>query len=131
VRLFARKLHRPARDVSDEALQRLLDYHWPGNVRELQNVIERAVILTTGPKVSSDAIWLPRLPGPAARPVGPETVTTLAEADRRAIRAALDASSWRISGAAGAAERLGTKPTTLHAKMKKLGIHRPRRGSAK
>ncbi|MGD9904932.1 MAG: sigma 54-interacting transcriptional regulator, partial [Vicinamibacterales bacterium] len=131
VRVFARRLRRPARDVTDEALQRLLDYHWPGNVRELQNVLERAVILTTGAKVSSDAIWLPRLPGPAVRPAGPETVTTLAEADRRAILAALDASGWRISGAAGAAERLGTKPTTLHAKMKKLGIQRPRRGSTK
>jgi len=126
VRRFARKLRRPAREVAAEALQRLLDYRWPGNVRELQNVIERAVILTSGTQVSSEAIWLPRMSGPAAPGGGPEMVTTLAEADRRAILAALDASGWRISGAAGAAERLGTRPTTLHAKMKKLGIQRPR-----
>jgi formate hydrogenlyase transcriptional activator len=129
VERYARKLRRPAREVSDEALQRLLDYDWPGNVRELQNVIERAVILTAGRRVTTEAIWLPRLPRPTT--TAPVAVTTLAEADRRAIRAALDAAGGRVSGPDGAADRLGTKPTTLHAKMKKLGITRPRRLSAK
>jgi formate hydrogenlyase transcriptional activator len=123
-RLFARKLACPASEVSDQAVQRLLAYAWPGNVRELQNVMERAAILSTTTVVQPDAIWLPRRRlGPAleTRPA----VTTLAEADRRAILAALEACRWRISGAGGAAEKLGTRPTTLHAKMKKLGIRRP------
>jgi formate hydrogenlyase transcriptional activator len=124
---FARRLRRPARELADDALQRLLEYHWPGNVRELQNVIERAVILTPGAVVSSDAIWLPKPTPPAAPGADAAGVTTLADADRRAILAALELASWRISGAGGAAERLGTKPTTLHAKMKKLGIRRPPR----
>jgi transcriptional regulator with GAF, ATPase, and Fis domain len=50
---------------------------------------------------------------------------TLADAERRAIVAALEATHWKISGVGGAAGQLGLKPTTLHAKMKKLGIHRP------
>jgi transcriptional regulator with GAF, ATPase, and Fis domain len=52
-------------------------------------------------------------------------VVTLAEAERRAILAALHAARWRVSGPGGAAAHLGLKPTTLHAKMKKLGIKRP------
>jgi formate hydrogenlyase transcriptional activator len=124
-RMFARKLARPASEVSDQAVQRLLGYAWPGNVRELQNVMERAAILSTTTVVQPDAIWLPRRRlGPALEP-RPAAVTTLAEADRRAILAALEACRWRISGAGGAAEKLGAKPTTLHAKMKKLGIRRP------
>jgi transcriptional regulator with GAF, ATPase, and Fis domain len=59
-------------------------------------------------------------PAPAA-PVVP-----FSEAERHAILRALDLTAWRISGGGGAAELLGLKPTTLHAKMKKLGIHRPR-----
>ncbi len=54
-------------------------------------------------------------------------MATLVDAERGAILAALEATSWRISGAGGAAERLAMKPTTLHAKMKKLGIRRAAR----
>jgi formate hydrogenlyase transcriptional activator len=50
---------------------------------------------------------------------------TLADADRRAILDALETARWRVSGPGGAADLLNLKPTTLHAKMKKLGIHRP------
>ena len=126
LQVFARKLGRPALRVSAAAMQRLLAYPWPGNVRELQNVMERAVILCNEPVVQPSEIWLPRRR--FAPPAGQaRDVTTLAETDRRAILAALDACGWRISGRGGAADRLGTKPTTLHAKMKKLGIRRPAR----
>jgi transcriptional regulator of acetoin/glycerol metabolism len=107
-------------------MKKLLAYQWPGNVRELQNVIERAVILSGEQTVSAEAIWLPRLPA-ITRPRESEPVVTLVEAERRAIAAALDETGWRISGAGGAAEHLGMKPTTLHAKLKKLGIRRPAR----
>jgi transcriptional regulator of acetoin/glycerol metabolism len=87
--------------------------------------MERAAILSTTTVVQPDAIWLPRRRLGPALETRPAAVTTLAEADRRAILAALEACRWRISGAGGAAEKLGTKPTTLHAKMKKLGVRRP------
>jgi formate hydrogenlyase transcriptional activator len=124
---FAKKLGRPAARLSRAAQLRLRTYQWPGNVRELQNVMERAVILSTAAEVPADAIWLPRRGPTVLSSPHKSEVTTLADADRRAIAAALDASGWKVSGVGGAAERLGTKPTTLHAKMKKLGIKRPSR----
>ena len=123
-RYFSGRLRRSITGVAPAALQRLRDYSWPGNVRELQNVIERAVILTSGPVLNADVIGL----SPTAhqqRDDHPTPVVALAEAERRAILAGLEAAKWRVSGHGGAAERLELKATTLHAKMKKLGIHRP------
>jgi formate hydrogenlyase transcriptional activator len=124
---FANKLRKPVVDIAGAALDKLHAYTWPGNVRELQNVIERAVILSTGASVSADAIVLDSHvpPSVAANDEQHEPVLTLAEAERRAILTALDVTRWRISGPDGAAERLGMRPTTLHAKMKRLGIRRP------
>jgi formate hydrogenlyase transcriptional activator len=120
---FATKLRKRVDSFATDALRRLPDYDWPGNVLELQNVIERAVVLTDRPIVESDAIMISSShPASSTRAAG---LMTLADAERRAILAALEGAHWRISGAGGAAERLGLKPTTLHAKMKKLGVHRP------
>jgi formate hydrogenlyase transcriptional activator len=124
VRRAAEKLKRPAATLSERALARLSQYDWPGNVRELQNVIERAVILTSGAIVEEAAIAL--MPSSGASHEGALPAPgTIADAERRAIRSALAASNWHISGSGGAAEILGLKPTTLHARMKKLGIRRP------
>lgn len=139
--VFAMKLRKPVNDIGPAALARLHDYPWPGNVRELQNVIERAVILSTGPIIESDIIALPqRTPSapPSVTPladagsvdaqdgrVAQAEMMSLADAERQAIHRALEATRWRISGPAGAAELLGLRPTTLHAKMKKLDIRRP------
>jgi formate hydrogenlyase transcriptional activator len=136
VRRFAARQHKPVPRLADEVLQRLTEYHWPGNIRELQNVIERAVILVRGAVIKSELIAL-QAPGdeegvivselPARVPSAPSgaTVVPFSEAERGAILRALEVCGWRISGHHGAAEMLGLKPTTLHAKMKKLGIHRP------
>jgi formate hydrogenlyase transcriptional activator len=133
---FAGRLHMGRPRVSPDAMQRLRDYEWPGNVRELQNVMERAVLLARGGEITAELIplTLPRpspLPTPAALEVEPAPANRehlpFAEAERRAILHALEATGWRISGPRGAAEMLGLKPTTLHAKMKKLGIRRPGR----
>ena len=113
----------------------LVTYEWPGNVRELQNVVERAVILAhdrligpdlilvrspTGP-VDAPAITAratePSLERPAERPQLTSGAVPFSEAERRAILRALSLTGWRISGRGGAAEVLGLKPTTLHAKM--------------
>lgn len=125
----ATRLRRPARSLSAEAVQKLMEYPWPGNVRELQNVMERAAILATTSVVPLDAIWLPAV-GALPTTLGTSDMLTLVEAERHAILAALDATNWRISGVGGAADRLDMKPTTLHAKMKKLGVRRPTRAKA-
>jgi formate hydrogenlyase transcriptional activator len=122
---FSAKLRKDIQQVTPAALRQLQAYDWPGNIRELQNVIERAVILTSGTTIDVDAITVTAgLHHRSAMTSSAETVT-LAEAERNAILAALSGSHWRVSGAGGAAERLGLRPTTLHAKMKKLGIRRP------
>jgi formate hydrogenlyase transcriptional activator len=97
-----------------EALQR---YSWPGNVRELRNVIERSLILNTGPILRAE---VPNLEdGPNRKMRGLDKV----ESDY--FLEVLQATKWRIRGKGGAAEILNVKPTTLEAKIKKLGISRP------
>ena len=123
---FSTKLRKKVDRVTPAALQRLQAEEWPGNIRELQNVMERAVILTKGTAVDTDVIQMASASHPLPSITAhAETVTTLADAERRAILEVLEATHWRVSGLGGAAEVLGLKPTTLHAKMKKLGIHRP------
>ena len=134
VRVFAERQHKPVPRMSAAAVGRMMAYEWPGNVRELQNVVERAVILTKGPVIQLEAVPVGQLapgatasgPRPVAAPEAPPSVLVqFSEAERRAILRALEQTGWRISGGRGAAEILGLKPTTLHAKMKKLGIRRP------
>ena len=91
-------------------------YAWPGNVRELRNVIERAVIISTGPELVVPA------PRPPARM--PQAAMTLTALEIEHIRSVLESTHWRVRGAGGAAQRLGLKPTTLESRMAKLGIVR-------
>jgi formate hydrogenlyase transcriptional activator len=130
----ARRLGKRITGITEDALRQLSSYHWPGNVRELQNVIERAVILCRDDVVNECAIRLGEAvtgaipmstavaPPPTSRPDA--APVTLAEAERAVIIRALRHSGGRVSGPAGAAALLGLKPTTLHAKMKKLGVRR-------
>jgi transcriptional regulator with GAF, ATPase, and Fis domain len=137
VRRYAERQHKPVPRLGPDVLERLVGYDWPGNVRELQNVVERAVILTQGPVMTAELCVLRQgseesapAPAPADAPAARAgragaTVICFADAERHAILRAVELAGWRISGRGGAAEILGLKPTTLHAKMKKLGIHRP------
>jgi transcriptional regulator with GAF, ATPase, and Fis domain len=109
-------------------VQALLAYDWPGNVRELQNVIERAVILSTAdrlhidlaPSASSVTHSSPQ-EVPAGRIL---TEAELHDLERRNLIAALVRTEGKVSGPKGAAELLGVKSTTLNSRMKKLGIKR-------
>jgi formate hydrogenlyase transcriptional activator len=98
----------------------LKSYPWPGNIRELEHVIERAVILSQGSQLELDD-WMPK--GPAS--AGGAPPDTLEEVERSHILAVLHQTAWRVSGEKGAAKILGLNPTTLEARMKKLGISRP------
>jgi formate hydrogenlyase transcriptional activator len=106
--------------ISDRLWTALQHYHWPGNIRELEHVIERAVILTEGPELAIvDWLSTPSQLGDRGR------LPTLEELERDHIVQVLEHSNWRVSGDNGAASILGLKPTTLEARMKKLGIQRP------
>ena len=103
----------------------LAQYAWPGNIREMQNVIERAVILSPD---SSLHIVLGDLPAGAPQAEVPAEVApvTLADAEREHILGALRESDWVLGGPKRAAARLGMARSTLHWRMKKLGLSRPR-----
>jgi formate hydrogenlyase transcriptional activator len=91
-------------------------YSWPGNIRELRNVIERSLILNNGPIFRAEVPNIPRDKAPELR--------RLDEVDTEYLRKVLQSTHWRVRGPGGAAEVLGLKPTTLEARMKKLGIRR-------
>jgi transcriptional regulator of acetoin/glycerol metabolism len=94
-------------------------YHWPGNVRELRNIIERMAILTPGDTITVSSIPIEiRLP-PAPRHGGLHDVRDSAERDR--IRQALEETDWNV---AAAARLLGSERTTLHKRIRALGLGR-------
>jgi formate hydrogenlyase transcriptional activator len=124
-REIGERLGKNITEVPPQVMREFMQYNWPGNIRELQNVIERAVI------VSSDGVL--RLPEPLAQattaPAGegeafkePLTISTLDEAEREHIIRALEATGWRIEGPKGAAAMLKLHPSTLRFRMKKLGL---------
>jgi transcriptional regulator with GAF, ATPase, and Fis domain len=119
---FGELLGKPVERIPHEVMEALQRYPWPGNVRELRNVIERAIILG-----DSSTLRLP--PGPVADHRTHDPLLTLEDTGRSSLRAhilnVLERTGWRIRGPGGAAACLGLKPTTLEARMKKLGIRRP------
>jgi formate hydrogenlyase transcriptional activator len=119
----SRRMGRPVPAIPDAAMRSLLQWQWPGNIRELQNVIERAVILTSGPDLQLPLQDLQRKG--AAKRLAQPPAPTLQDAERETILRALKASGGVIAGPKGAAARLGLRRTTLHSKMRKLGIQRP------
>jgi DNA-binding NtrC family response regulator len=98
----------------------LQQYGWPGNIRELRNVVERAMILATGPRLT---IPVPTTTSPVQLRSNSER---LSDVETEHIRAVLENTGWRIRGAGGAAERLGLRPTTLETRLAKLGLRRPK-----
>ncbi len=120
VKKFSAAMGKTVESVSAAAMEALKSHPWPGNIRELEHVIERAVILSQGPELDLGD-WIPK--SAAATGAGP--AATLEEVERAHILAVLTHTNWRVSGDKGAARILGLNPTTLEARMKKLGIRRP------
>jgi DNA-binding NtrC family response regulator len=123
---YAHENEKPIEEITSHAMQLLLDYHWPGNVRELENVIERAVVLSSGPLLGVEL--LPptvRQPDAAAPPPtalpssGVAFKDAVSEYERQLVIKALQASGGVQKRAA---ELLQVKPTTLHEMMKRLNI---------
>jgi len=121
VQRFSRRMNRNIESVPKQSMDALISYSWPGNIRELENVIERAVILSSGPELKVPVGELTRL-APGADGSKPET---LEEAERAHILATLKKTRWVLAGPGGAAIRLGLNRSTLQFRMKKLGIVRP------
>ncbi len=133
VQKYSPRVGRRIDAIDPDAMQRLVTYSWPGNIRELENIIERALILTTGTELQIDPDMLPRDSAPLTAPVGSQAAAQSTDApsgldldsiQREHIVAVLTESNWVIEGSRGAATRLGLKPGTLRHRMKKLGIAR-------
>ncbi len=121
---FATRLGKPARQIHPDTLERLQSYAWPGNIRELENVLERAVILCRGEELDiPPAHLVSSLAAVQQTGGGDQTIEAI---EREHILTVLTRASWKIEGAAGAAEILGLPPNTLRSRLKKLGIERPR-----
>jgi transcriptional regulator with GAF, ATPase, and Fis domain len=104
--------------ISNETMAALQRYPWPGNIRELRNIVERAMIVATGPHLT--------IVPPAASVAASKRSTMLIDVETDHIRSVLESTAWRIRGVGGAADRLGLKPTTLETRMAKLGLSRPK-----
>ena len=119
VRKLARRMDKQIETIPNATMQAFTRWHWPGNVRELENFIERSVILTEGKVLQAPLAEL----SPDQR-VSELLDSRLESADREHILRVLRECRGVVSGAHGAAEKLGLKRTTLQSKMKKLKITR-------
>ena len=103
----------------------LEEYSWPGNIRELENIIERAIINSSGEKLEIDQAQLQSPLNKVRIIQGQENTTSLLVTETKHITNILASCDWKINGENGAAEKLGMPPSTLRSKMKKLNIKRP------
>ena len=115
---FSAAFGKRVESIPKDNMEMLQRYAWPGNVRELRNLVERAVIGASGPRLT---IALPQTSAGAAR-----RSVRLADVEREHIKGVLDSTRWRVRGVGGAADQLGLKATTLETRMAKLGLQRPR-----
>ena len=146
---FSKENNKPLREFTPAAMKLMMDYDWPGNVRELENVVERAVVLSTQERVDVDLLpeslcskeivrgvrlqlseFLPPLPGePGSRTAAdtnqPSLFQIIDEVERRIITDMLDRSGWNQTEAA---ERFLIPLSTLNQKIKRLGIDVRRKG---
>ncbi len=130
---LVKELGCPKPRLTQAGIETLLGYDWPGNIRELRNVIERAVIFAQGGALEFD---LPAFGSPVdltsfapndVDQTEPEFLTDfeIRHRERQNLFALLQKADWKIKGAGGAAELLGVSPTTLFARIQKMGLKRP------
>lgn len=135
VKELSQKLGKTIEAIPQDTMTKLRNYPWPGNVRELRNVIERAVIVSQGPKLrliddlDSQALELDLHKQTARHDIFADVTLvseTFEQTEYNLILRTLKNVHWKLEGPGGAAELLNLHPSTLRSKMRKLGIERPR-----
>jgi formate hydrogenlyase transcriptional activator len=120
VRHFARRMNKAVSGVPRSTMELLQNYSWPGNVRELENILERAIIVSSDDSLHVDPTWLSSpTPLPQDNSRG-----SLADVERQTILETLQRCGGKIYGPGGAADALRLKPSTLYGKMRKYHIER-------
>jgi len=119
VRKITKRMGKIIELIPETVMNALQDYHWPGNIRELENVLERAVISSSGPKL--------RLADELKKPFRnlSNSQKTLEAVEREHIMRVLEQTKWKVGGKNSAAEILGLDRSTLRARMRKLDIQKP------
>jgi transcriptional regulator with GAF, ATPase, and Fis domain len=133
VELLVKELGCPKPRLTRAGIEALQGYDWPGNIRELRNVIERAVLFAQGGSLVFDvpgtgtSVDLTSLEPCNVVQAEPEFLTEseMRRRERENVFAVLQKTGWKVKGVNGAAELLGVKPTTLFARIEKLGLKRP------
>jgi PAS domain S-box-containing protein len=118
VNRYAKRSGKQIKHVQKDSLVALQDYSWPGNVRELQNIIERSLIIGETNEFSVDRSWL------TTEQLANSTVVDQASSERTRIETALAQSNGKVSGAKGAAAKLGVPPSTLESRIRSLKINK-------
>ncbi|MGC4038472.1 MAG: sigma 54-interacting transcriptional regulator [Chitinophagaceae bacterium] len=123
VNKFSQALGKTITDVPAKVVKELTEYNWPGNVRELEHVIERSILMATGNSISE--VYLAKQNKIQSQTASEEFVpVSYSENERNYIIRVLKYCNGKVRGDGGAAELLNLPPTTLHSKMKKLGIRK-------
>jgi chemotaxis protein methyltransferase CheR len=116
---ISKRLGKSIESIPATVMSALQSYHWPGNIRELENVLERAVINSSGPKLHlADELKKPDKGSTEAN-------RTLEDVEREYILRVLRKTDWKVSGKNSASEILGLNRSTLRARIRKLGIQKP------
>jgi formate hydrogenlyase transcriptional activator len=129
---FSRRMNKVIDTIPSATMDALCRYVWPGNIRELQNMIERAVIISTTSVLSLDVadLKLPPASSSGKKVAAPDSKINgplrdvLEQTQRERILEALERSNWVVAGSRGAAAQLGMKRSTLQQRIRKLGIKR-------
>ena len=121
---LGREMEKPIERIAPGTLEALERHDWPGNIRELENVIQRALVIAREGTLDltgfiGEPLDIEEVPRQSGR------LRPLVDVEGDYIRQVLQGAGWRIEGAAGAAQILGLRPSTLRARMNKLGIQRP------
>jgi transcriptional regulator with GAF, ATPase, and Fis domain len=119
VKKISKRMGKTIELIPASVMSALQDYHWPGNIRELENVLERAVINSSGPKL--------RLVDELKKPFKNLSVShkSLQAVERDHIIRVLEQTHWKVGGKNSAAEILGLDRSTLRARMRKHDIKKP------
>src|SRR6266700_2939478 len=130
LRKYAEENNRPTQRVTPEALRPLMAYSWPGNVRELENVIERAVVLSSGPEISMDLLPESMMGRGSSltlhEPASDASLFEIVEdVERRVITDMLERCNWNQTEAA---ERFHVPLSTLNQKIRRLNIEIRKKG---
>lgn len=120
LKIYSTKMGKTFNRIPKSEMDKLILYNWPGNIRELENIIERGIILNSGP-----LLRVPELGSTTPEAIQAQEYITLSANERRHILSALQKTRWKVRGLGGAAELLNIHPSTLAFRMKKLGIQRP------